>query len=502
MPSYAIINVANVATPVSYTYSGNTVGTGTITTFTGNTTVIGVGTTFLTQLGTYYAVRNAANTFVGKIANITSNTSATLSKNAVTAIANAAYTFQTFNYSVLQTDPHVGNGNISTFSTNSTVIGTNTTFINDLNIGYHLFDSTDGNLIGMVKSITSNTVATLTSVSGYPGSNLAYRVYDPITKNTQAANLFNVNAHHVNAALLNWSKSGLIQGVRQIKSYHPPMPDPVTGVLVNFPATTHEIEQLGNIVLHNYANNSVYNLSNFSSVNTSGVVKDFNEDNGIVGSSTSKAVKSIPINGVVGRLIKSGAQNINVAAVVNSIYGTPVPPNGPGSGYTFIFDTPPSGFTKLKSYSAINALYDAWQGPGANVVYVMNANVTSTSLNTASDMFAFQAGAPPPERVIDTFTDAQQYFSTADSKQTLSDAEKADLAARASNRFTPNGPKGMVSTGVPAAIPGSLNIILTDQDPANRPYITPKYRRTLPSTVTTYNTDIPFSVLNPPPPEL
>ena len=501
MPSYAIINVANVATPVSYTYGANTAGTGNIRTFTSNNTVIGNGTTFLTQLGNYYSIRNAAGTFVGKIANITSNTSATLNSNAVVAMGNVGFTYQAFNYSVLQTDPHVGNGNISTFSTNSTVIGTNTTFINDLNIGYHLFDSTDGNLIGMVKSITSNTVATLTTVSGYPGSNLAYRVYDPITKNTQAANLFNVNAHHVNAALLNWSKSGLIQGVRQIKSYHPPMPDPVTGVLVNFPATTHEINQLGNIVLHNYANNSVYNLSNFSSVNTSGVVKDFNEDNGIVGSSTSKAVKSIPINGVVGRLIKSGAQNINVAAVVNSIYGTPVPPMGPGPGYTPVLNAPPSGFTKLKTYSAIGALYDAWQGPGANVVYVMNANVTSTSLNTASDMFASQAGAPPPERVIDNFTDAQQYFSTADSKQTLSDAEKADLAARASNRFTPNGPKGMVSTGIPAAIPGSLNIILTDQDPSNRPYVPPRYIKPLATTITSFNKELPPSAINVPPPE-
>ena len=68
-------------------------GTGTITTSTSNTTVTGVGTSFTTQLVVGSALFNNAGTYVGKIASISSNTSATLAANAIVALAGTAFKY-------------------------------------------------------------------------------------------------------------------------------------------------------------------------------------------------------------------------------------------------------------------------------------------------------------------------------------------------------------------------------------------------------------------------
>ena len=68
-------------------------GTGTITTSTSSTAVSGVGTSFTTELTVGSALFNNAGTYVGKIASIASNTSATLAANATTALAGTAFKY-------------------------------------------------------------------------------------------------------------------------------------------------------------------------------------------------------------------------------------------------------------------------------------------------------------------------------------------------------------------------------------------------------------------------
>ena len=85
-------------------------------------------------------------------------------------------------------------------------------------------------------------------------------------------------------------------------------------------------------------------------------------------------------------------------------------------------------------------------------------------------------------------------------KPELTDAQKADLAARAADKFAADRPKVMRASGVPAVIPGQLNVILHDDDPAKREYINPRYSKRLAvETTVTYNKDLPASTLNPKP---
>ena len=71
-----------------------TLGTGTIATNTANTTVTGVGTAFSTQLAVGTTIYNSSGTYIGKIASIASNTSATLSANAIaTMSAGSAFNY-------------------------------------------------------------------------------------------------------------------------------------------------------------------------------------------------------------------------------------------------------------------------------------------------------------------------------------------------------------------------------------------------------------------------
>jgi len=505
----SIANVYNASTgtwqaqPATITYGTLTTGTGSISVFTGNNTVIGVGTLFKTELGNNYVIRNSANTYVGKIGNVISNTSAVLSKNAAVAITTSAYKFQSYTANVITYDATLGNGNITVYTTNSAVIGTNTTFLTQLDVGYQIFqtvfDTTSvhqnvPNLLGVIRSISSNTRADFTTVSSLNLTNTSFRCYSPKTQNT--SNVFPKNMDAIHNSLLTWSRSGLIPGVSQIKSYHPPIPDPVTGVLVNFPATVHTAT---NTVTGNL--NLIDSFGHVGVSNTTGGVQDFDAQNGIVGSSIRHAINSVPINRVVKQLANTDKvtddQYIStVTNAIKSVYGAPAIPTPPG----MVVESPPAGFTAINA-NMLNTPYTAYQGPGANVVYVLNQSVINSAHNTAADQLALSGNFPPIPRVTDNRVDAQSYFSISNPANDLTDSQRADLAARASNQFSTDSPKRMTITGVPAAIPGLLNVILTDENPANRTYIDPNYNKprvsAQPLTVN-YNPDLPKSPINQP----
>jgi hypothetical protein len=136
------------------------------------------------------------------------------------------------------------------------------------------------------------------------------------------------------------------------------------------------------------------------------------------------------------------------------------------------------------------------------VVYVLDSNVDVTHLNTSVDKMSMMINRLPPARITDDIQDARSYFSSTESTTKLTDVEKVDIAARASQQFTPAGRKMLAATGAPAVIPGQLNVVLHDEDPRNREYVPPKYYRpTVTNTTTTFNPDLPPSVVNVPPPE-
>ena len=500
MVAYNVVNINGVPTPAEITFGNVQSGTGTIKTFTSNNAVIGSGTLFTTQLGNLFVLRDASNTYVGKITNIANNTYATMTTNASVAISAAAFNYQSCTITPITYDAHAGVGNISTFSSNNSMLGSGTTFLTQINVGYQIFDNTDGNLIGIVNNVLSNTSATLTTVSGYPASNIPFRFYDPVTPNQP--NVVPQFNHRINNALLDWARSGLIQGLAQVKSYHPPMPDPVTGVLVNFPATIHQADKIGNIVTHKLEDSHVDMISNFQHDRENATVKLFDEDHGIVGSSTTKAIKSVPINKALSKMATMDAGDSTfssaVSTVMSTIYGKPELPRPRGQ----VVASVPPGFKQITSTAVVGTPYIAYEGPGANVVYVLDSNVDVTHLNTSVDKMSMMINRLPPARITDDIQDARSYFSSTESTTKLTDVEKVDIAARASQQFTPAGRKMLAATGAPAVIPGQLNVVLHDEDPRNREYVPPKYYRpTVTNTTTTFNPDLPPSVVNVPPPE-
>jgi hypothetical protein len=73
--------------------TSNVAATGTVTASTSSATISGVGTTFLTQLAEGLVVLNNANTVVGTIQSISSNTSLTLTANANVVVSGAAFRY-------------------------------------------------------------------------------------------------------------------------------------------------------------------------------------------------------------------------------------------------------------------------------------------------------------------------------------------------------------------------------------------------------------------------
>ena len=74
-------------------YNTGTGSPGTIVTQTSSTTVVGTGTNFLTELFVGYAMYNTADTLIGIVSSIESNTSLTLQSNAAVTVSNTAFRY-------------------------------------------------------------------------------------------------------------------------------------------------------------------------------------------------------------------------------------------------------------------------------------------------------------------------------------------------------------------------------------------------------------------------
>ena len=519
--SYLVGNVYNSelgiygAAPVT-AYLGNvTSGASNIYVASGSTDVIGYSTNFSSIFGKNYVLRNSAGTYVGRILQVNSATSATLTSGAaiaVTANVNPTnFRYQTYQETPITfdtatqrftTDPHLGNGNITVSNTSNTISGTSTIFSKQFDVGYQIFANTyaiDGqyeSLLGVVKQVTSNTQAVMTTVSGYTLTNTSYRFFDPVTPS--AANSSAQSAMILNNALLQWSRSGLIPNVTQVKSYHPPVQDPVTGILVNFPATMHTSKSARRIKGNRLT--PIDSLGHASRNDNTGRIHDFDSENAIVGSSTKNAIESIPINSFIKKLAASATHNDSnflksMTDGIKNVYGKPYIP--PAPGLTFYANAIPTGFTKVTN-SGLDGLYIPYEGPGANVIYVLNESLSSYVYPTVADQLAICSGFPLPPRIVNNRSDANAYYTVSNPISNLTESQKADLAARSSSQFSASERKAVKITGVPAAIPGLLNVVLMDEHPANRQFSKIEYDQSYFST-TIPNPNIPISTLNPPP---
>jgi hypothetical protein len=519
--SYAIANVYNSttgvyqATPVTIYFGTSVSGTGNIAVSASSTSVVGYGTSFSSTLAPLYVLRDSSNNFIGRVKSVDSDTAVTLTQPASVGVTSNASPTNFKLQSCIQTpitydstiyrftaDPHQGNGTITTSNVSNTITGTSTIFTKQFDVGYQIFANTyaiDGNyesLLGVVKRVYSNTSAEFTTFGGYTLTSTAYRFFDPVTPN--APNSTTQSSMVINNALLQWNRSGLIPGITQVKSYHPPVQDPETGILVNFPATMHT--SANGKRLRGSKMTPIDTLDHSNLINSTGKIHNFDADNPILGSSVKKAIDSIPVNSYIKKLsasdkITDSNYLSSLTAGIQAVYGKSAIPSAPG--LVFYANAIPNGFTKMLSSNVVDTLYIPYQGPGANVIYVFNETFHALTYPTAADQLAIAGGGMPVPRIVNNRTDANAYYDVADPISNLSDADKADLAARASNQFSTNDRKKVKVTGVPAAIPGLMNVVLMDENPANRKFGNISYDWAILKTNTSNNPDLPISSLNP-----
>jgi hypothetical protein len=503
-------------------------GTGTIKATAASIALIGSSTSFTTEIDSGTEIwanidlgGGPVLTKIGTVASVNSNTSITLTSgatystpdNAVPAfeafryLNSTNFKFQIYDQAEINYDPsiyrytddtHRGNGYITISSSNTYIVGTDTIFTKQFDIGYQIFGNTytynqkTESLLGVVKNVYSNTLAELTTVCEYDIATMPYRFFDSVT--TNKSNIFTDHSQ-ITSSMLAWSRSGLIPNITQVQSYHPPVPDPITGVLVNFPATVHSAASISsNLNPLDTLNNSPIALSH-------GTIQDFDFENGIVGSNKKKAIDSIQINSYIKKLAESSvvpddAFKTNLISSMKQVYGNVQIAKTPGIKVLQV----PDGFVPYGQVT-VDVPYAPYIGPGANVVYVENTALTSNLYPTIADVLAVYGNYPPPKRVIDNRDDANLYYDVADPASTLTEVQRADLAARAMNQFSTNDSKKVKTTGVPVAIPGLLNITLVDENPANRQYKIPTYDPEFVGIdkVDNFNPDLPISPTNEPP---
>jgi hypothetical protein len=513
---------------VSSSPIGMTSGTGTIKATAASNALVGSSTTFTTQIDSGTEIwanidlgAGPVLTKIGTVASVNSNTSITLSAGATYStpdntipafeafkyLNSTNFKFQIYNQAEINydpsiyrytDDPHRGNGFITISSSNSYIVGTETIFTKQLDIGYQLYGNTytynqkSESLLGVVKNVFSNTLAELTTVCEYDIATMPYRFFDSVTINK--SNIFTDHSQ-ITSGMLAWSRSGLIANVTQVQSYHPPVPDPVTGVLVNFPATVHSAASITSNL------NPLDNLNNSPIALTHGTIQDFDFENGIVGSNKKKAIDSIQINSFVKKLAESSAvpddaYKTHLISSLKQVYGNVQIAKTPGIRVSQV----PEGFVPYGQVP-VDVPYAPYIGPGANIVYVENTSLTSNLYPTVADVLSVYGNYPPPKRVIDNRDDANLYYDVADPASTLTEVQRADLAARAMNQFSTNDSKKVKTTGVPVAIPGLLNVTLVDENPANRKYTRPSYDPEFVGIdkVDNFNPDLPISPTNEPP---
>jgi hypothetical protein len=422
-------------------------GAGNITASISNANVYGVGTTFLTQLRPGASIANVGNVFVGYVAYVNSNTSLVLRANANVAINSNSYHYATFIANAV-TPIYNCNGNITTNTTTNVIFGNNTSFINDVEHGDSLYlpntnpNSSGDILIGVVNLVVDNTILYLTSnCASNVTSNQFYkttRVYNsssPIGSG-RAFDEPDIMKHvsTLNSSMYDWSYSGLIPGISAVHQYHPPMRDPVTGILVNLPATIHtntdKPATISNYIIGNVNFNTANSMSTLDDSYSNGYgnlirsgknyhIKDFDDDHKVFGTDVAHVHRHLHNGSQIKKLTDLDDDNHFREAIRQIV------PN-----------------TAVDNFGAL-----------------INANVS---------------------RVTDSLENARQYFGRVGGTEQLKAegginfGENQDMSLRP----MPIGLKKLVPTGVPMAIPGILNIKVDTDEPKDTTWVPPQFRKT------------------------
>ena len=269
-------------------YTANLSPNGTVTCTRTSNLVTGVNTKFVNNFSRGSYIANSTGVFVGFVSYVSNNNSMVLTANANVAITGSSYRSIQFYPNLVYNYNSVGN--ITTYGTNATVTGYNTYFIANIKTGQDIYipntsvTNTVANIfLGRVGMIVSNTQLYLENPSVASVSNVSYWVVNNYDKQKSLTNTdANITAaiHTFNAPLFKFATSGLIGGTDIVHNYHPPIPDPITGILVHLPATIANSTVIGGNVTTNYQ----YGQGVAGSAVSSSHLKDFDRDNRVFGS--------------------------------------------------------------------------------------------------------------------------------------------------------------------------------------------------------------------------
>jgi hypothetical protein len=402
-------------------------GTGNITVSNTANTVTGSATTFLTQFKPGSVIANVSNVYIGHVVSIASNVSLTLRSNANISVSNAAFHYASwyanatvYNYNTV--------GNITAYTANNVVTGIGTTFNNSHNVGDTLYvvnaAANGANVyIGAVEMVVSNNLLYLGANSIANVSNLQYFRSDYVNVNNtglygpgRALDEPNVvvGLGKINSSLYNWTISGLIPNISVVNTYHPPVIDSVTGVLVNIPATIYTNTGNSNAsILNTYTHGKQYQESG-----SQFLIKHFDNENRAFGTDINNVQNNLHNGYNIRRLIDTNDQN----AFNNSIS-------------TLVSGTSSDSFAKLI---------------GANVPRVTD---------NFHDAKAYFGEVGPTTALLGSGTN-------------LGENQDKKL------RKPPMGLKKLVPTGAPIAIPGLLNAVADTYEPSDNTWVIPQYKPT------------------------
>lgn len=403
-----------------------TIGTGNITTTKTSSTVTGIGTTFITQFKAGSLIANISNVFVGYVSYISSNTSLSL-----TTVANLNITNQALHYAPIIANAIVytyyTTGNITANTTSKAVTGASTKFSTQVNYGDQLWIantvSGPNTYVGTVELITSDTqlylnangLANISNLQYY-NTQQAYALNSPFGGPGTAFQEPNVNAGilNINSHMFNWVNSGLIPNTSVVNSYHPPIRDGVTGILINLPASIYTKKGNSTAVLSNYSLGTKFNSSGDDYV-----IHDFDTNQSAFGTDVGYVRNSLHNSSDIENLVNAGDRR-----AYNGVIGS------------LVSTTSADRYAKL-----------------ANV----NLPRVTDSLDSAREYYSQTS----PK------ADLQEHGGT-----NLGNNQESML------RPQPHNLRKIVATGAPIAVPGMLNVVADTYKPGDVTWVPPKFKIT------------------------
>ena len=247
-------------------------------------------------------------------------------------------------------------------------------------------------------------------------------------------------------ALMTWGRTGLIPNTKVIKSYFPPVQDPVTGARVLLPATVYATDSIGDRSQVKHTNiddlpNTPYAGSNieYNTINNSKTPKNVIADIGAV----PKTIGTTVVNKDAG----------NAAVGIDSV----------SSNYVSLPMTDPPGDHLVKALLNTTSGKNIQQSAIATTDETVYANNHAAVLpTTAADELTANL-VVKPQTVTSNLSDTQTLLSTGQVSPTMGENEV----------FTMRQDLDMYTTGIPCAIPGVLNCYLVA--PQAKPAVYPSY---------------------------